>query len=172
MKCRLGRTFGLAIAGISAAIGAQAALVTYTPDPDTLQLWHFDEASGATASLNAVTGGTELSVIANGATLGNPGLPGFSNSLSTFDGGLAGTLATDRDAYAGPVTLANSAADNVTMNFTGSATGAFTFETLLRIDFDPLLPRAGTAAPMHFLLDTRRSCPLAGRPALATPDEF
>ena len=151
MKSLLLRPLGTAVACILLTpLGSNAALVTYSTDPDTLQLWHFDEAGGATAAANAVAGGTNLSVVANGATLGNAGLPGFGNALSTADGGLGGTLATDRDAYAGPVTLANGAGDNVTMSYTGAAFGGFTFEAVMRIDFDPLQPRAGTAAPMHF----------------------
>jgi hypothetical protein len=64
-----------------------AAMAPYPPDAATLHLWHLDEPANADHCTNAVAGGVTLTAIANGATLGNPALPGFGAAASTYDGG-------------------------------------------------------------------------------------
>ena len=116
--------------------------IPYIPDIHTRNLWHFDEASGATSSADAAAGGTTLTAIRDGATLGTPSFSGFGLAASTYDAGPGATLAGNpdgipgRDAYLGPLPLVNGAGDNSTLNFTGPD-GAFTIEALLRVDFDP-----------------------------------
>jgi autotransporter-associated beta strand protein len=128
----------------------------YSPDAHTLHLWHFDEP--APPITNAVAGGLELTVLGGGAVLTNLSYPGFGGSLNTFDGGPNATAGTDRDAYAAPRTLVNGTADNVSLTYADPASGAFTLEALVRIDFDPSLnygPVAsggnGRAAPMQIV---------------------
>lgn len=61
------------------------------------------------------------------------------SALSTADGGqVGGASATAVDAALSPLPLVNnSAADNVAWSFADATTGAFTFEAMVRIDFDP-----------------------------------
>lgn len=108
---------------------ASGALVRYTADADTLHLWHFDE-SGAPVS-DAGSEPLALAALSGGATLGNSSLPGFGSALSTMGSGLGGASTP----AISPKTLANDATDNVVMTYAG-ASGAFTFEALIRIDAD------------------------------------
>jgi autotransporter-associated beta strand protein len=118
---------------------AKAALVTYVTDSSTLHLWHMD-AVGSVPDLG--TNVVNLGVLGGGATLGNAAYPGFGSALSTFDGGPNTTVAASVDAYLSAKTLANGTGDNTTITTFGPG-GAFTFEALIRIDFDPL----ATVAP-------------------------
>ena len=101
--------------------------------------------------------GTNLTSLANGATLGNASFTGFGSALNTADGGqVGGATATAIDAALSPLPLVNnSAADNVAWSFADPATGAFTFEAMVRIDFDPTanLGTGGTARnlPMQII---------------------
>ena len=115
----------------------RAAVFSYGTDPATLHLWHLDET--ATMAADAVGGGVSLRGISNGATLGNPGLAGFGSSISTYDGGPTATNGTGKDANVSALPLASSSADNVSLPLAHPATGAFTFEAMLRVDFDPAL---------------------------------
>lgn len=123
-------------------VRARAAVAPYDADSATLHLWHFDEPAGATAVNDAVGEGVTLGAISNGATLGNTGFAGFGYAASTYDGGPGATLSANpngypgRDAYIGPVPLASGSADNTAMVYTG-ADGAFTFEALVFVAFDP-----------------------------------
>ncbi|MDW7979279.1 MAG: BNR-4 repeat-containing protein [Verrucomicrobiales bacterium] len=119
-----------------------AAIAPYQVDSVTLHLWHFDEPPGATNLSNAVPGGVALLAVGNGATTGEASLPGFGAAVSTYDAGPTATLAANpngypgRDAYIGPLPLANGAADNVLLTCTGPG-GAFTFEALVFVAFVP-----------------------------------
>jgi hypothetical protein len=116
----------------------------YAPDAATLHLWHLDEFGPPAADAGLTN--LPLGALANGATLGNESFPGFGNALSTLDTGQNGTGATDKDAYLAPVELVNnSAADNIAWSFADPVTGAFTFEAMVRIDFDPALNQGATA---------------------------
>src|SRR5262245_26528282 len=81
---------------LSWATHLEAAVIPYAPDANTLQLWHFDEVT--TPSTNALAGGINLGVLANGATLGNASFAGFGNCLVTADGGQSGISTSDKDA--------------------------------------------------------------------------
>ena len=79
--------------------------------------------------------GTNLTVLGGGATLNNSSFPGFGTALSTLDAGQGGgNVAGNIDASLSPLTLANSAADNVAWSFADPTTGAFTFEALVHIE--------------------------------------
>ncbi len=134
-----------AMAGLIAAVllpGFMAAkaeiLGPYTPDDFTLHLWHMDEP--AVPVVDAVTNGLDLTALDNNATLGNEsylGPKGFGTALCTYTGnpnvqpGSAG-----QDAYLSALPLQNGAGDNVALNYAGPS-GAFTYEAIVRIDFDP-----------------------------------
>ena len=108
----------------------------YTPDAATLHLWHLNEAS--TPCLDSVsTGAVHLAVLANDATLGDASFTGFGTALNTLDGGQDGIAATNRDAYLAPTNLVNGPGDNTAITYADPVSGAFTYEALVRIDFDP-----------------------------------
>src|ERR1051325_4923754 len=106
----------------------------YAPDPDTLHLWHMNDQSVPVIDMGS--DGTHLTALRNGATLGNVSYRGFGTALSTYDGGPEATNDAGHDAYLAARPLVNGSGDNVVINYCG-ASGAFTFEALVRIDFDP-----------------------------------
>jgi len=109
----------------------------YSPDADTLHLWHFNETNAPV--LDSVTNGLSLTSLTNGATLSNNSFSGFGTALSIFDGGQNGILATNKDAALAALPLLNGTGDDVLMSYANSVSGAFTYEAIVRIDFNPLL---------------------------------
>jgi len=104
-------------------IAANAAIVgPYQPDVYTLQLWHLDETS--LPSANSIPGGPNMNNLGTPAVLGAASFAGFGNAFNNGGGWLA------------PLAAADGTADNVTMRYAGSD-GAFTYEAIVRIDFDP-----------------------------------
>ena len=132
---------GLALVLTSASL-ARAAVQPYVPDALTLHLWHFDEA--AAPAIDAGTNRLDLPVLAGGATLGNAGYTGFGSALSTFDSGLTGSPAST-DAALSAFALVNGTGDDTTLNYSNAATGAFTFEAMIRLDVDLTQTFAGSA---------------------------
>ena len=139
--------FMLAFAIATPIAAALADLRTYAPDANTLHLWHLDEPNAP--AIDAGSDRLDLSVLANGAIMGSPSFPGYGTALSTFDSGLTGT---PPDAYLSAFALVNGAGDETTLIYRNLATGAFTFEALIRLDVDLTQTFAGTVrgtAPMH-----------------------
>lgn len=126
--------------------GAVAAPQPYPPDVHTLQLWHLDENSPP--ALNALSGGTNLTALSGGATLANPSFPGFGSAVSTYD---EGPIGATRDAALSAVPLANGPDDDVPLLLADPITGAFTFEALVRVDFDPLQNLAARGSAMQII---------------------
>ena len=116
---------------------SSAATVPYTPDGNTLHLWHLDEV--ITPCADSAPNGTNLTVLANGASLGNSSFTGFGNCLSTLDGGQSGTAANQKDALLSVVALASGAGDDVPVTLANPTTGAYTDEAVVRNDFNPAL---------------------------------
>jgi hypothetical protein len=122
----------LLLAGLAAitTMPAAAVIQPYTADSATLHLWHLDEAS--TPCVDAAPGGTNLTRMINGAALGNTsyssGTVNFTNCISF------GTLAT-----AGAVIFPRGSGNvGTAIPFTyAGAGGAFTFEALVHVEFDP-----------------------------------
>jgi autotransporter-associated beta strand protein len=110
----------------------------YEVDSDTLHLWHMN--TGAPV-LDEVPGGVNLTGLHNGATLGNASFTGFGSALNTVDGGQTSTA--ERNA------LFSAAAANppgsVSITVADPDTGAFTFEALVWIGFDPAFNMGTTA---------------------------
>jgi autotransporter-associated beta strand protein len=107
---------------------ASASLVgSYVADTNTLHLWHLDEA--ATPCVDSVSSGAmNLLDLAGGATLGNPSFSSvFTNSLNTAPGGAA----------KGDLLAASATSGNVTITLANASNGAFTFEAVVLIGFDP-----------------------------------
>lgn len=127
-------------AGLAASAGLARAeiLGPYTPDENTLHLWHMNEATAPVA--DAVANGTDLTALENGATLGNEsytGAKGFGTALGTYTGNpTARPGSAGQDCYLSALPLQNGAGDNVTMAYAGSS-DAFTYEAIVRIDFNP-----------------------------------
>jgi len=106
----------------------------YAPDSDTIHLWHMNEP--LVPVIDVGSGGTHLTALRNGATLGTPSAQGFGLALSTFDGGPDAESDAGRDAYLSARPLVGDEGDNVLTTYAGLS-GAFTYEALVRIDFDP-----------------------------------
>ena len=119
------------------AATAGAALAPYSPNADTLHLWHLDEITPP--CLDSAPGGTNLTSLAGGATLSNSSFPGFGTALSTLDGGQSGTAAASLDALLAARPLVSGTGDDTAMAFTDPVNGAFTFEAIVRVDFNPSL---------------------------------
>jgi hypothetical protein len=115
-------------------IGNGATLRPYIADADTLHLWHMNEQTVPVIDLGSDS--LHLTALRNGATLGNVSYRGFGTALSTFDGGPEATTDAAHDAYLAAKPLVNGTGDNVLMNYAGPS-GAFTFEAMIRVDFDP-----------------------------------
>lgn len=126
------------------------ALTPYTADPATLHLWHLDQAA-APAADSATANPLPLASLGGGATLANPGAAGFGTALSTHDAGPDVAAGTGTDAWLAPLPLSNSTGDNSAWSFADPATGAFTFEALVRPDFDPMVSQPLRNATMQIL---------------------
>jgi len=119
---------------MQAESGRGSTLRPYTPDADTLHLWHMNEQ--AVPVIDMGSDAMHLTALRNGATLGNVSYRGFGTALSTYDGGPESTADAGHDAYLAARPLVNGTGDNVLLNYAGP-NGAFTFEAMLRIDFEP-----------------------------------
>lgn len=128
------------LAGVAVCAGAAHAeiLGPYSPDADTLHLWHMNEATAPVA--DAAPNGTDLTALENGATLGNEsytGVKGFGTALGTYTGNPATRPGSaGQDCYLAALPLQNGPSDNVSMSYAGSS-DAFTYEAMVRIDFNP-----------------------------------
>ena len=126
MKSLIGKSLVLFTAFIPAL--SQAVIIgPYTPDANTLHLYHFDEAAGGTSIANSGSlGGNAYSV--NEATasatppavttvLGAAGFSGFGNAVSFPTAGyLLGFDANASGAYQGDVNSTTLSADRINMN--------------------------------------------------------
>lgn len=119
----------------------------YVPDADTIHLWHMNELVVPVVDVGIDC--THLAALRNGATLGNVSHAGFGLALSTSDGGVDATSDAGRDAYLSARPLVSDLGDNVVTMYAGE-NGAFTYEALVRIDFDPLTVfSTNSTAPAH-----------------------
>jgi hypothetical protein len=104
-----------------AALAAPADLVgPYTPDANTLHLWHLDETT--TPAVDSATAGINLSGLLSGATLGTASYAGFGSALNTLDGGQDAIATGTRDA----LLAVSASAGNVSVTYADPTTGAFT----------------------------------------------
>src|SRR5690349_23968820 len=96
----------------------------YSPDVNTLHLWHMDQSTVPVLD-SVVSGGTNFTVLTNGATLGNSSFSGFGTALSAW----------------GPGTLTNGACaltprplpSDTAFTYANPANGAFTYEAVVQI---------------------------------------
>jgi autotransporter-associated beta strand protein len=119
--------------------GCAGLIAPYVNDSSTLQLWHMNDA--ATPVISSATGGQNLNALVNGASLNNASFLGFGTALSTFDGGESNNAAAAKDA----ALFANASAGAATLVWANLSTAAFTYEAIVRVDFDPTLNYAAAS---------------------------
>src|ERR1035441_902805 len=130
----------VAAAILSVCCCAQALIVgPYSLDASTLHLWHLNET--AVPALDSAPGGTNLTGLGGSATLGNAASAGFGTALST---------ATTSGDYLAPRALAADTSDNTLMTYDDPATGAFTYEAMIRVDFNPATFNRGNV-PLYLI---------------------
>lgn len=145
---RLGFKLALLVVSLNSSASLRAALSPYAIDPATLHLWHLDESTAPCVDMAG--GGTNLTTLANGALLNHPSFPGFGTALNTLDGGQSATTTLNlKDALLSPRALANGTADDTALPLADSVSGAFTFEAIVRVDFDPTLNLSARISPLQ-----------------------
>ena len=165
---RLARQAALAALLLAAAANAPALIVgPYTPDANTVHLWHFDDPPGTVAA-NAVPGGASM-IAVNGATQVNP-LPmtnailtgaasysGFGSAAAFINTNRTFGLAMDSngDGNIQPDNL--STADKVALSTLLGANGAFTLEALVRLSYADITALAGSGNKQIFCLENSAS---------------
>ncbi|HLP77628.1 MAG TPA: autotransporter-associated beta strand repeat-containing protein, partial [Candidatus Paceibacterota bacterium] len=103
----------------------------YAPDTDTLHLWHLNESAvPALDAVSVASGGTNLAALQNAATLGNASFSGFGTAVNTYGPGPNNPGASSISV----LTLPNG---YVTTSFADPTTGAFTFEAIVKITYNP-----------------------------------
>ena len=127
---------------------ALAAPAPYSVDADTLHLWHLDEA--ATPCVDAVAGGTSLTSLSGGATLGAM-FPSRVSAPASTQLMAAKAAPTQLDASLSALPLVNGTGDDVALTLADPVTGAFTFEALVRVDFDPSVNLAARGTAMQII---------------------
>jgi len=116
---------GLATANINANI-----VGPYTADVNTLHLWHMDQTTVPVVD-SVTSGGTNLTSLQNGATLGNASYPGFGSAVNTYGPGPNFT----GSSYLAPQTLPNDPLST----YANPTTGAFTYEAVIQVIYNPSL---------------------------------
>lgn len=114
----------------------------YTADSDTLHLWHLDEVDQPAADAGSEP--VALTAVNANGRMWATSLAGFGTGFNPSAG--RGT-ATGGALSAKP--LASGAGDDATLTYAG-VDGAFTFEAIVRLDFDPALAPLSTA-PLQIL---------------------
>jgi len=132
----LARGLGLAGAAILLATTSQAGLqIPYVVNPDTMHLWHLDDASTQNFAVDAVTTSVNGAV---GITLTNLGMPYTTPATFPYNNTTLGAAAYPGlgSAYSGTTkqhVLYGGAFPNVSQ-FCNPTTGAFTFEALISVN--------------------------------------
>ena len=103
----------------------------YTADSNTLHLWHLDEVDQP--ATDAGSGSLSLTALNANGRMWAPSLAGFGTGFNPSEG-----RGTPTGGVLSAKSLANGTGDDTTMTYAG-ANGAFTFEGIVRIDFDPTL---------------------------------
>jgi len=133
------RAVGLTVTFLLLSLAGRAEIVApYTPDSDTLHLWHLDEPAVPLA--DAVAHGIELHALEAGATLGNESFidgKRFGTALGTYVGNPA-VAPGCAGQKAGLATRSSETdhGDSAALRYAGEA-GAFTYEAIVRVDFNP-----------------------------------
>ena len=136
------RRSALLLAAIFTPWLAQAFILgPYTPDANTLHLYHLDDSTTPVVDSATVAGSTNLNNLANSATLGNTAYSNtFNTCLSTLGGGQNSVGGANQAMVLEGTTIGTP----ISMTYANSISGAFTYEAILWVGFDPTL-NYGTA---------------------------
>jgi autotransporter-associated beta strand protein len=115
----------------------------YTIDGYTLHLYHLDEGA---VPVKDPAGGTTLTNLMNGATLGNLSLSGYGNSLSTLEGGQDSVSSGNTSTNQAAVLEALAVGSPITFAYADPLSNTFTIEALVHIQFDPTVNLGSIAA--------------------------
>ncbi len=113
------------------ATPAAAQIGPYQPDAYTLHLWHLDET--ALPALNSVSGGPNMYYMGPGSSVNQTSFTGFGKA---YKGTLQGVSSSSDGSWLAPYQPSTGTGDDTTMSYMG-ANGAFTYEAIVRIDFNP-----------------------------------
>src|SRR5688572_5423180 len=117
----------------------------YSPDANTVYLWHFDEAAGATSAASAVAGQNSLIAVDGNPATANPlplstsilgagGSLGFGNAASISAGDLGlGYDGNGNGSFNPDISAANLGADVISTSSFMALNGAFTLEALVSL---------------------------------------
>lgn len=129
---------------LSAAQASRASLITYTPDVNTVHLYHLDELAGSVSAANSGTAGGNIFAVDENpvsttpptvtTVLGGAGFTGFGQAAN-FTGGtdlLLGYDFNNSGAYQGEMDNATPSLDRITLATLGiGGTSPFTLETMV-----------------------------------------
>jgi hypothetical protein len=118
------------------------AFQPYVADSSTLHLWHLDEVDQPAADAGSEP--VALTALNANGTLWTRSLPGFGTAFDPSAG-----RGTPTGGALSAKTLAAGTADDTTLTYAG-IDGAFTFEAIVRLDFDPAVAPFSTA-PMQIV---------------------
>ena len=127
-----------ALATASAAVASAAAFQPNAPDPQTLHLWHLDEA--AVPFADSAPAPQPLEGLLNGSLAAQPSAPGLGSAISfrANSGGVPGASDLVGAILAAGGQLANGPQDNVPPGFLYfGPDGAFTYEMVVKFDLLP-----------------------------------
>ena len=121
---------------------ANAALITYAPDANTTALFHFDEGSSATSTIDAISGKSATAfdglVIATNPTpitglLGSASFTGFGNAgtIGAVDHAF-GFDYNGSGAFQADTAVGSPSADAVTLASLSGSDGSFTIDAMVR----------------------------------------
>ena len=117
----------LALLALAPHLSKALIVGPYTADANTLHLYHFNEAAAPCVD-SALSGGTNLTYMINGATLGGAGYAaGFTNAIQF------GSF-TASNAVIFPIGSGN-VGTTIPFTYAGSS-GAFTFEAVVHVEFN------------------------------------
>ncbi|MES2475749.1 MAG: LamG-like jellyroll fold domain-containing protein [Verrucomicrobiota bacterium] len=111
----------------------------YTTDSNTLHLWHLDEIDQAVADIG--TDPVELTTMAHGAHLWQPSMGGFKTGLNP-----SANRGTGKGGVLSAHPLVEGTADNTAIEYMDATTGAFTYEAIVKLGFDPKIAQTSTTA--------------------------
>jgi len=105
------------------------AFKPYTPDSHSLHLWHLDEVDQPAADVGTVP--VTMAVLNANGRMWAPSLAGFATGLNTSLG-----RGSNSGGALSAKALVSGTGDDTAITYAGTD-GAFTFESIVRIDFNP-----------------------------------
>lgn len=122
--------FVLALVGLLSRLTRAEMSGRYQPDGHTLHLWHFDEP--ALPACNSIAGGPDMNYMGPSSYLNQDSYVGFGKA---YKGTLQGIYGVSDGSWLAPYLPADGAGDNTLISYAG-VNGAFTYEAVIRVDFN------------------------------------